>query len=259
MENGLKPKTWGCFWDIFGEKLVEQLDIQDGVKVLDVGTGGGSVLYPICSRIGQKGHVTGIDIKEKSIESMNSEIERCRINNARVVLMNASEMTFEDESFDFITSGFIGWGSRFDFHTCKYREPDAVMSELFRVLKTGGTIGISTWITQEDLDFMKQILTSQSIPCRKNYSAETEEGWRVIMSNTRFRESLFLHMPVYYAYESVDVWWKEMNDYNWASEGEDNVLTDAVKKHAVKMVQNHLTAEGGVQFQREALFVIGTK
>jgi SAM-dependent methyltransferase len=204
--------------------------------------------------------VTGIDIKEKSIESTSSEIERCKIKNARVVLMNASEMTFEDESFDFITSGFIGWGSRFDFHTCKYKEPDVVMSEMFRVLKPGGKIGISTWITQEDLDLMKQILTSQSIPCRKNYSSETEEGWRFIMSNTRFRESLFLHTMVYYVYASVDAWWEEMNDYHWASEGDDSdVLTDTVKKHAVKTIQNHLTDEGGVRFQREALFVIGTK
>ena len=99
MENVLEPKTWGGFWDIFGEKLVDELGIQDGAKVLDVGTGGGSVLFPICSRIGQEGHVTGIEIKEKSVNLMSSEIERCKINNARVVLMNGREMTFEDESF----------------------------------------------------------------------------------------------------------------------------------------------------------------
>lgn len=50
------------YWEYFGVKLVEQAAIVPGAKVLDVGCGTGSSLFPAGEKTGPSGYVTGIDI-----------------------------------------------------------------------------------------------------------------------------------------------------------------------------------------------------
>jgi ubiquinone/menaquinone biosynthesis C-methylase UbiE len=50
------------YWDYFGVRLVERAAIPVGARVLDVGCGTGSSLFPAAEQVGTKGHVTGIDI-----------------------------------------------------------------------------------------------------------------------------------------------------------------------------------------------------
>ncbi len=104
----LIPKTWGTFWDIFGETLVGFMDIPEGARILDVGSGGGSVLYPLAKRVGPNGHVIGIELCEHCAKKTASEIERCKIKNAEIILLDARQTEFADASFDCVTAGFIG-------------------------------------------------------------------------------------------------------------------------------------------------------
>lgn len=260
MENKHQPQAWGTFWDIFGRELVDLLEIHDGAKILDAGTGGGSVLYPAVEKVGSTGQVIGIDTSETWVERTNAEIKRCNISNASAILMDGRHLTFEDHSFDFVTSGFIGWDDWFDFEINEFKEQDLMMEEFYRVLKLGGKMGKSTWLIQEDLDLMRQLLTSQSIQCRKNYSVEPEEGWRIIMANTAFKDIQYIIMPVSYTYPSEDAWWDEMMDYNWiVDKDEDEIFTGFIKEQALSLVQDRLTDDGGVTFKRVALIVLGTK
>jgi ubiquinone/menaquinone biosynthesis C-methylase UbiE len=50
------------YWDYFGVRLVEHAAIPPGAKVLDVGCGTGSSLFPAADRVGPGGTVVGIDI-----------------------------------------------------------------------------------------------------------------------------------------------------------------------------------------------------
>ena len=50
------------YWDYFGAKLVEHAAIPLGARVLDVGCGSGSSLYPAVEKTGLRGYVVGIDI-----------------------------------------------------------------------------------------------------------------------------------------------------------------------------------------------------
>ncbi len=63
------PRTWGTYWDKFGETLVRLLEIKEGSRVLDIGTGGGSTLFPAAKRVGPKGKVTGVEICEHCVGS----------------------------------------------------------------------------------------------------------------------------------------------------------------------------------------------
>ncbi len=256
----LKPKTWGGFWDIFGEVLVEFLEIQEGESVFDIGTGGGSVLYPLARRVGDSGRVIGVETCDHCAKATSTEIERCGIRNAEVHFMDARKAIFKSHSFDCVTAGFIGWDDYFDFTTLEYKKPDELMSAICRLLKPGGKFGMSTWLLQEDLDWMYEFLTSHSIKSRRNYHVENEKGWRVILSQAGFQNIRVHTRSVSYAYDSIDFWWKEMMDYDWLVDGKNSdVIDDKIKHNAFNSIQSRLTIDGGVPFNRKALFVTAIK
>ncbi|MGY5875295.1 MAG: class I SAM-dependent methyltransferase [Candidatus Thorarchaeota archaeon] len=258
MSTEKKPKTWGGFWDIFGEILVDSLDILEGSKVMDVGPGGGAVLYPVSRIVGDDGRVVGVELCEHCVGATSSEIERCEIKNAEVLFRDACETGFEDDSFDYVTAGFIGWDDYFNFDTYEFIKPDLMMKEITRVLKPARKFGMSTWLRQEDLDWMYQFLTSHSIPSKKNYHIENERGWRKILSTFGYSDVRVFSKSVTYTYDSIDFWWKEMTDYDWTIDDEDQkVFTDALKKSAYEAIQSKVTQEG-IPFTRDAIFVIGT-
>ena len=241
-----KPKTWGGFWDIFGENLVDMLHVQKGERVLDIGTGGGSVLYPLTRRVGNSGCVTGVEICEHCAKATNSEIKRCKIRNAEVHFMDAREAVFENQSFDCITAGFIGWDDYFDFQTLEYKKPDDLIASICRLLKSGGKFGMSTWLLQEDLDWMYEFLSSQSIRCRHNYHVENEEGWRRILLKAGFYDIMVDTQSASFTYNTIDFWWREMMDYDWLIEGKNNdVITDSIKATAFELIKRRMTKAGG--------------
>ena len=119
----------------FGRRLVEAVGVEPGQRVLDVASGRGAVLFPAAERVGPGGHVEGIDLAEGMVAAVNADAER-RGTAARVRLMDAEQLDFPDASFDRVLCGF---GIMFP--------PDQAraLSEMRRVLRPGGRLGISTW------------------------------------------------------------------------------------------------------------------
>jgi len=256
----LVPSTWGTFWDHFGETLVRLLEIKEGSKVLDVGTGGGANLYPAAKRVGQTGFVTGLELCDHCVDKANGEIDRCRINNAKVIHKDATKTDFSDASFDYVIAGFIGWDDYFDFKTLKFVAEDVLTKEILRLLKPGGRFGLSTWLNQQDLDWVKRFLNSHDIECRSNYSSEHEEGWRIIMKDTGLTNLRFVTEIYHYTFPTVDFWWKEMMDYNWIEDTDDSeVITPEIKSKAFEAIKEHMTDDGGILFSRTAIFMTAQK
>ena len=93
------------YFAYFGRRLVELADIRVGACVLDIASGRGAVLFPAAARVGTGGEVVGIDLADAMARATSGEAAR-RGLNARVSVMDAEELTFPDESFDYVTCGF---------------------------------------------------------------------------------------------------------------------------------------------------------
>jgi O-methyltransferase/aklanonic acid methyltransferase len=50
------------YWDYFGVRLVECAGLTPGMKVLDIGSGTGSSLFPAADMVGPSGYAIGVDI-----------------------------------------------------------------------------------------------------------------------------------------------------------------------------------------------------
>jgi len=50
------------YWEYFGLELIDLADISPASKILDVGCGTGTSLFPAAERTGPHGYAVGIDI-----------------------------------------------------------------------------------------------------------------------------------------------------------------------------------------------------
>lgn len=106
---------------------IESLDIPAGSRVLEVGIGTG-VSMPVYPH---HASVTGIDLNEPMLEVAQKRIERNQWTHFELKTMNAEQLDFPDETFDFVTA----------FHVVTVvSDPSRMMAEVTRVLKPGGRL-----------------------------------------------------------------------------------------------------------------------
>lgn len=130
----------GCFAH-FGRRLVEEVGVAPGQRVLDVATGRGAVLFPVAERACLTGEVIGVDLAEGMVRITSDEAKR-RDLTAQIRVMDAEQLDFSTAAFDRVLCGF---GVMF------FPDLPQALSEFHRVLKPDGRLGISTWrVTQAD-------------------------------------------------------------------------------------------------------------
>ncbi len=117
---------------IIGELLCEAIDLRPGRRVLDVATGNGNTALAAARRFCE---VTGIDHTPTLLEGARKRAaaEGFRINFREG---EAENLPFPDASFDFVLSTI---GAIFA------PDQEKVASELLRVCRPGGKIGMANW------------------------------------------------------------------------------------------------------------------
>jgi ubiquinone/menaquinone biosynthesis C-methylase UbiE len=122
------------FFSHFGRRLVELVGIQPGSRVLDVASGAGAILLPAAEQVGPKGLVVGIDLADSMVERLGQEIAHRGVLQAQARFMDAQHLEFPDASFDYVLCGFA---------LDMFPDPDQALSELRRVLQSGGRLGLT--------------------------------------------------------------------------------------------------------------------
>ncbi len=105
-----------------------------GERVLDLGSGAGTDSLIAAQMVGEKGHVTGIDMTPQMLARARAAAAEMGASNVEFVESEAERLPFPDESFDVVVSNGV-----IDLIPDK----DAVFAELFRVLAPGGRIQIA--------------------------------------------------------------------------------------------------------------------
>lgn len=119
--QGFQRKIWTAI-------IREKIPSGRGLHALDVGTGGGFYAVLLCD---MGFEVTAIDYSDKMIDNARENSKNLGYKNIKFIKMDAQNLEFKDESFDFIISRNVTW---------TLPDPEKAYKEWCRVLKSKGKI-----------------------------------------------------------------------------------------------------------------------
>ncbi|KAM4627154.1 arsenite methyltransferase [Polymixia lowei] len=142
-------RFFGC-----GLPVPEKLE---GCRVLDLGSGSGRDCYALSKLVGQRGHVTGIDMTEELIQASCKHIEyhqkkfgydEPNTSFVQGYMEKLSEAGIKNDSMDIVVSNCV---------ICLCPDKRAVLQEAYRVLKEGGELYFSDMYASKVVpDHLKQ-------------------------------------------------------------------------------------------------------
>ena len=138
-EMGLTPEAANGYEEFFLPAIFNQWPpvmmsaaaVTEGEDVLDVGCGTGVLTRELTRHVGGNGSATGFDLSESMLG-----VARVRCPEATFKQGNVVDLPFDDQSFDVVISSFM---------LMFVPKPEKALSEMRRVLKTGGRLVVSVW------------------------------------------------------------------------------------------------------------------
>ncbi|BDV40955.1 class I SAM-dependent methyltransferase [Methylocystis bryophila] len=124
------------FWHRFGRRTVERLELTQGETVLDVCCGSGGSALPAAEAVGPQGKVVAVDLAERLVALGTAKAREKSLSNLEFSTGDMLALGYPDASFDVVVCVF---GIFF--------VPDmvAAVKELWRMLRPGGRLAITTW------------------------------------------------------------------------------------------------------------------
>jgi ubiquinone/menaquinone biosynthesis C-methylase UbiE len=118
--------------------IVQDSGIDLGMSVLDVATGTGMVCTEVAKRVGEHGHVLGIDYSKPMLKEAAKKAKALGLCNVSFVLADAHNLPISGDHFDAVTSCFA---------LAFLSSPQKAAKEIVRVVRTHGKVASVEWET----------------------------------------------------------------------------------------------------------------
>jgi ubiquinone/menaquinone biosynthesis C-methylase UbiE len=252
------------YWTYFAERLAHLAAIPRGAAVLDIGTYDGNVLFKAVETAGALGRGVGIDIdsdgfRDGVAEAMRQGWEK----DIAFVHMDANALGFLSETFDSVLANFVGWDDCFDFDRMAFIGSNRAISEIARVLKLGGQVGIGSWVEQSDIDWVVEAFErhlpeyGEGVSC---YAREHPAGQRAILQSGGFEDIRVYVETTDFVSPDEENWWRQMAHAvrPCLRRVSDPAALESFKEQVVADLQQVQHPEG-IRFSKTVSFAFGTR
>jgi ubiquinone/menaquinone biosynthesis C-methylase UbiE len=227
------------FWDRFGQRTVDRMNIDAGASILDVCSGAGASALPAGRRVLPDGRVLGIDLAENLLEIARERCRRELLDNVEFRVADIEAEPLEPESFDGVICVF---GIFF--------LPDLVraLAKLWDCVRPGGELAITTWGPQ----FLEPANTAfwDSIRAERPELHKGFNPWDMItrpealkdlMSEADINDCEIVAEEGRHAVVSPDDWWKIVlgTGYRGTIEQLDDQTRERVRKANIDWIEQH--------------------
>jgi SAM-dependent methyltransferase len=113
--------------------LLDRIGIQSGWRVIDMGCGPLGILDSLSQRVGERGHVAGLEYVPRFAEMASAEIVRLGLTNARVIQADALASGLDRNSFDFAHERLV---------MINRPNPEAILSEMVALVRDDGIVAV---------------------------------------------------------------------------------------------------------------------
>lgn len=197
--------------------------LKPGQTVLDLGSGGGIDCFMAAKKVGETGHVIGVDMTAEMLEKARTNQAKLGFKNVEFRLGEIENLPVADNTVDVIISNCV-----------INLSPDKpqVFREAYRVLKPGGKLAVSDIVTDGPLPQVVQDNLSAWAGCvsgaldLNEYIADLEEAGFTNIEIT----------PVYFDQETVDEAVKEVESESCCGgSGRKLVFNDGAETKVIEL------------------------
>ena len=140
-------------------------ELRDGETVLDLGSGGGIDVLLSARRVGPSGFAYGVDMTDEMLDLARANAAKAQATNVEFLKGTIEDIPLPDGSVDVVISNCV-----INLSVDKPR----VLTEMFRVLKPGGRIGISDVVAEDHLTPAERAARGSYVGCIAGALSRTE-------------------------------------------------------------------------------------
>lgn len=128
---------------------IDELALQPGMKVADVGCGPGRLTLPIARAVGPEGEVVALDMQPRMLALMRRRIDGAGLKNVREICAGAGEGKLPKEYFDrAVLSTVLG----------EIPDRERALREIRDALKPGGYLVVAEVFGDPHYQFKKKVI-----------------------------------------------------------------------------------------------------
>lgn len=115
----------------YSQYFLTDIGLKPGMKVIELGCGTGIMTSWIAKHVGNNGHVIAVDASSEQLRYAEMNAKKQGLSNIEFVNINAEEINFEKESFDFAYSKLL---------LMHLQNPALILNKLYQILKPKGIL-----------------------------------------------------------------------------------------------------------------------